>query len=451
MAAHRLAAIIPKLMADQLQENHAREIREQVCGFFLHALGQIGIDKAFKRNLEYSRGVLRIGQDLLPIASYARVTVVAIGKAAHTMAQALNAEMGPQAGIIATPTQPEAMLPGFSYFIGGHPLPNADSLKGARSILRTLEGRKHDDLVIFLLSGGGSSVVESPLDLEISLDDLVATYRVLVHSAATIAEINAIRKHLSAVKGGRMAQAAYPGQQVSIMISDVPENALDSLASGPTMPDSTTEADCYAIAEKYRITAHFPPTVRELFEKKQLEETPKSGDAAFVRSRWWPILSSAVAEKAAAEAASRAGFAVEIDHSCDDWEYTKAADYLLGRLRELRKGVSRACLISGGEVTVAVPEKPGIGGRNQQFALYCAEKISGENICVLSAGTDGIDGNSPAAGAVVDGTTALRAETDVKNALRRFDAFPLFEKLRDAVVTGATANNVRDLRILVAY
>ena len=142
---------------------------------------------------------------------------------------------------------------------------------------------------------------------------------------------------------------------------------------------------------------------------------------------------------------------MEIDHSCDDWEYTKAADYLIVRLRELRKGVSRACLISGGEVTVVVPEKAGIGGRNQQFALYCAQRIAGENICVLSAGTDGIDGNSPAAGAVVDGTTALRASAELAPAMQRFDGFPLFEKLGDAVVTGPTGNNVRDLRILVAY
>src|SRR5207302_3267744 len=125
-----------------------------------------------------------------------------------------------------------------------------------------------------------------------------------------------------------------------------------------------------------------------------------------------------------------------------------AADYLLGRLRELRKGVSRACLISGGEVTVVVPEKAGIGGRNQQFALYCAQRIAGENICVLSAGTDGIDGNSPAAGAVVDGTTAARAENEIDRALQNFDAFPLFEELGDTVVTGPTGNNVRDLRVL---
>jgi len=451
MATDRAAAIIPKPMADSTQDVREREMRQQVRGIFLHALSEIGIDRAFKRNVEYSRGVLRIGQDLLPIGSFGRVTVIAIGKAAHTMAQALNAELGPQAGIIATPTAPEVMLPGFSYFIGGHPLPNAESIKAARSILRTLEGRKENDLVIFLLSGGGSSFVESPLDPDLSLDDLVATYRVLVHSGATIAEINAIRKHLSAIKGGRLARAAYPAQQVSIMVSDVPENALDSLASGPTMPDSTTEADCYSIAEKYKLAPQLPPMVRELFEKKQIEETPKTGDAAFVRVRFWPILSSAAAEKAAAEAASRAGLAVEIDHSCDDWEYTKAADYLLNRLRELRKGVSRACLISGGEVTVTVPKKAGVGGRNQQFALYCAEKIARENICVLSAGTDGIDGNSPAAGAVADGTTAARAGAGAAQALREFNAFPLFEELGDAVVTGPTGNNVRDLRILVAY
>jgi len=438
-------------VSDTAKELRARETREQVRGIFLHALGEIGIDKAFKRNVEYSRGVLRIGHDLMPVASYGRVTVIAIGKAAHPMAQALNAEMGPQAGIIAAPNPPEVMLPGFTYFMGGHPLPNGESVKAARSILRTLEGRKENDLVLYLLSGGGSALAEAPLDDEVSLEDLIATYRVLVHSGGTIAEINAIRKHLSAVKGGRLARAAYPAQQVSIIVSDVPENALDSLASGPTIPDSSTEADCYRIAEKYQMVPQFPPTVREMFESKQLEETPKADDAAFVRARWWPILSSAAAEKAAAEAASRAAFAVEIDHSCDDWEYTKAADYLLNRLRELRKGVSRACLISGGEVTVSVPPNPGAGGRNQHFALYCAEKIDGEDVCVLSAGTDGVDGNSPAAGAVVDGTTVARSGGEVAVALQRFNAFPLFEKLGDAVVTGPTGNNVRDLRVLVAY
>ena len=145
--------------------------------------------------------------------------------------------------------------------------------------------------------------------------------------------------------------------------------------------------------------------MRELFERRALDETPKQDDAAFVRSRWWKVLSNETAEKAAATAAAQHGFAVEIDHSCDDWDYARAADYLLDRLRTLRKSVAKVCIISGGEVTVKVPANAGAGGRNQHFALYCAQKIAGENIAVMSAGTDGIDGNSPAAGAVADGTT----------------------------------------------
>jgi hydroxypyruvate reductase len=157
---------------------------------------------------------------------------------------------------------------------------------------------------------------------------------------------------------------------------------------------------------------------------------------------------------AAVERAALGGFAVEVDNSCDDWDYRAAADHLLNRLRELRRGVSRACLIFGGEVTVKVDGKSGVGGRNQQFALYCAEKIAGEKISVLSAGTDGIDGNSLAAGAIADGSTMERAQrrgASVTSALEKFDAFPLFDALGDAVMTGGTGNNVRDLRILLAY
>ena len=189
----------------------------------------------------------------------------------------------------------------------------------------------------------------------------------------------------------------------------MPDTTLDALASGPTMPDSTSVADCYAILEKYALLDQFPHSVGELFQRHALEETPKSDDPAFVRARWWPVLSNKTALDAAGVAATAQGFAVEIDNSCDDWEYDRAVDYLLGRLRRLRQSVSRVCLISGGEVTVKVTNG-GTGGRNQQFALACAQKIAGENITVLSAGTDGIDGNSPAAGAVADGSTVERAK-----------------------------------------
>ena len=295
--------------------------------------------------------------------------------------------------------------------------------------------------------------MEKPIDDEISLDDLIATYRALVLSGATIAEINTIRKHLSAVKGGRLAQAASDAQQVSLLVSDVPDNSLDALASGPTMPDSTTVEDCYRLAEKYDLLKQFPPASRELFERHALEETPKSDDPAFHRARWWPVLTNQSAIEEASVAAERAGFIVHVDNSCDDWDYEKAANYLLEKVRELRKQFSPVCLISGGEVTVKVTNGA-VGGRNQQFALGCAEKIAGENLTVLSAGTDGIDGNSSAAGAVADGTTLERARSlglDARDALVRFDAFPFFKALGDTVETGPTGNNLRDLRILLAY
>src|SRR5262249_31695330 len=151
-------------------------------------------------------------------------------------------------GIVATSVQPEGQVRGFRYFKGGHPTPNSDSVEAARAILKSVEALDNDSLVIFLISGGGSSIAEKPADDGVSLEDLVSTYRVLVHSGAPIAEINAIRKHLSALKGGRLARAAAPAQQISLLISDVPNGMLDALASGPTMPDSTTVEDCYALA-----------------------------------------------------------------------------------------------------------------------------------------------------------------------------------------------------------
>jgi glycerate 2-kinase len=442
-------------------------MKEIARHIFEHALRESSISEAFSRHVHCERGVLRICEDLYDLNSCSRVFVIAIGKAAHSMLIALHEQAGERfEGIVASSVMPEFQVRGFRYFQGGHPLPNAESIRAADAMLKSLNTLNEASLVIYLVSGGGSAAAEKPIDDEISLDDLVETYRVLVHSSAPIAEINTIRKHLSAIKGGRLAQAAYPAQQVSVLISDVPDQTPDALASGPTMPDSTTVEDCHAIAARYSLlppfedreewaslsSAEFPPSVRELFERHALEETPKSDDPAFVRARWWTILSNSALLEAAKKEAERQGFAIEMDNSCDDWDCAKAADHLLSRLRELRKEHERVCLLSGGEVTVHV-ENGGIGGRNQQFALYCAEKIAGENISVLSAGSDGIDGNSPAAGAVADGTTLERAKSrglDVKAHLSSFNAYPLFEALGDAIVTGPTGNNLRDLRILLA-
>jgi hydroxypyruvate reductase len=427
---------------------YAREI-------FDHALAECSIGKAMRRSVQLEDKELRIGRHRYSLQSFSGIQVVSIGKAGHSLAESLSEIIGVGLnGIVACPTAPAAQIFGFRYFTGGHPLPNRDSLRAGEAILNLLRTSDPDTLDIFLISGGASAIAEKPISPSISLEDLVQTYKVLVHSGAPISEINAIRKHLSAIKGGRMAQACAQSQQISILISDVPESAIDALASGPTVPDTTTVADCYLIAGKYKLTPQFPSSVRQLFERNELQETPKAGHPAFQHSQYMTVLSNATAVNAAVERAALGGFAVEVDNTCDDWDYAEAADHLLSRLRELRRGASRVCLISGGEVTVQAGHNPGTGGRNQQFALYCAGKIAGQPVTVLSAGTDGIDGNSEAAGAIADGSTIARAREKGMNpeaALAKLDAFPLFNPLGDAIITGPTGNNVRDVRVLLAY
>ncbi len=437
------------------RERTSHDLRLVARELFQQALAQSTIRQAFARHVNHDRGVLRVCDDLFPLRAYDRISVVSIGKGAQSMAEALVEQVGEDlSGIIVAPNEPVTQLRGFRYFCGGHPLPNRESLTAGRAILRHFHNQPEQSFCIFLISGGGSACVEYPIDTAITLEDIVKTYDALVLSGGTIAEINAIRTHLSAIKGGRLAQAAAPAQQLSILVSDVPDKALDSLSSGLTMPDSTTVEDCYRLAERYGLTEQFPASVSELFEKKLLEETPKADDPAFVKARWWPVLSNNSVMQAAAASAAAHGFAVEVDNSCDDWDYARAADHLLKKLRKLREGVSRTCIVSGGEVTVRVRGRHGVGGRNSQFALYCAEKIAGENITVLSAGTDGVDGNSAAAGAVADGTTLQRVRSlglDAAKSLAGFDAFPFFDRLGDAIVTGPTGNNLRDLRVLMAW
>src|ERR1700739_4567484 len=247
------------------RERIALDMRVTARHLFEHALAQASIDRAFQRHVDCGRGVLRIFEDLFYLESYRRIVVVSIGKAAHTMVTSLEMEAGRRLeGIVASSVEPASQVRGCRYFQGGHPTPNKESLLAADAMLKTLSTLDLFCLVIFLLSGGGSSIAEKPIDDEISLEDFIATYRVLVLSGAPIVEINAIRKHLSAVKGGRLAQAAYPAHQVSLLISDVPDNTPDALASGPNMPDSTTAEDCFRIVEKYDLLKQFPPSTREL-------------------------------------------------------------------------------------------------------------------------------------------------------------------------------------------
>jgi len=301
---------------------------------------------------------------------------------------------------------------------------------------------------VFLVSGGGSSMMELPLDESISLEDTVAFHRALVASGASIVEMNCVRKHFSAVKGGRLAMTAGGAKKLSLFVSDVPPGRLDALASGPTIPDTTTSAECREIIRRYGMEERFPASVRRFFASG-VPETPKPGELI---SGGHVLLSSDELGEAAKRRAEAMDFAVVVDNACDDWPYKGAAEHLLARMREVRRQHKRVCVISCGEVTVTLPAslpENARGGRNQQWALDVATRLHKEDapIAALSGGSDGIDGNSPAAGAVVDECTA---DDGAEEALRAFSAYEYLHARGAVLVTGPTGQNLRDLRILVS-
>lgn len=434
----------------------SQSLKQAATEIFLRALDDCSIERAFSRVVKVGSGRLFAGsEDLGALTDMKRVRVLALGKAAVPMLDVLmrtvefaGADVG---GVLVAPRRPDEVPPGFEFFAGGHPTPNEASLAGARAALALMHSAAEmpeGTLCLFLVSGGGSSMMELPLDGNISLEDTIAFHRALVASGASIVEMNCVRKHFSAVKGGRLAMAAGRTRKVSLFVSDVPAGSLDALASGPTVPDTTTVEECSQIVRRYRMEDRFPASVRRFFAGL-VPETPKPGE---LDGSTRVLLSSVELGEAARRVAEEIGFPVVIDSSCDDWPYERAADYLLTRLRALRREHGRVCLICCGEVTVTLPAdlSPNArGGRNQQFALYAARQLTRADghVAVLSGGSDGVDGNSPAAGAVVDENTA---DADAFEALRTFNAYE-YLRARNAVLdTGPTGQNLRDLRVLLA-
>jgi glycerate 2-kinase len=415
-------------------------LRQQAANLFLETLHAIDIPAALRTRI--TTHPLTI--DHHPYPSVDRVLLIALGKAATPMAQAAMESLTnyPLEGILVSPTP----LEGLDYFPASHPLPTQASLDAAQAILTLLATATPTTLVLFLISGGASAMVEQPLG-DFTLEDTIALNKALVHSGLPIAQMNTLRKHFSAVKGGRLALAAAPAFQHTLLISDVPADHLEIIASGPSLPDPTTVEDCHRIIQNITLAEN----LHSYFASPNLEETPKSTHPAFAKARWSALLSSDDLCREAARLATAAGFHTVIDNTCDDWDHREAATYLLARLEALRHQHLRTCLISAGELSVQLPPHHGTGGRNQQFTLECARQIAANPhpTAVLSCGSDGIDGNSPAAGAVVDETTWHRA-THPAEHLATYNAYPLFAALADTIQTGPTNNNLRDLRILFA-
>ena len=431
-----------------------KQIARQI---FQRTLATIDIAAAIQRKIQFAGNCLILPDASISLSGIGAARVVAIGKAAHEMLQGLW-QVCPEnislSGIVVAPVPPKKTLPGFAYFVGGHPLPNAQSWQAAEAILRLLQSCDEKTLVIFLLSGGGSALSELPLASGIPLEDVQTVHSVLVSCGASIEAINTLRKHFSAVKGGRLAAAAPRSKKITLAVSDVPFGKESALASGPTLPDPTTIRDVARILAEYELHKKLPPSLLRWMDSAPMPETPKSGDPAFRDSHFHLLLNMDDLFHAAHHAAEAHGYATCCDNSTDDWPVQKAAEKLLVLLEEWRteNPGQRVALIADGEVSSPVTGQ-GMGGRNSALVLACVEKIAGEKITVLSAGTDGIDGNSPAAGAVADGETLARAKTaglHPANAFRESDAYTFFNKLDDAIITGPTGNNLRDLRIFLA-
>jgi hydroxypyruvate reductase len=360
-----------------------------------------------------------------------------------------------EAGVVVSPSEPATRLDRCRYFTAGHPYPNPGSLQGAEAALELVSGLTPDDAVIFLVSGGGSALFEKPLDSAVTLADLLEFNRVLVTCGLPIEQINTLRKHISAVKGGRLGARAHPAQRLTIFISDVPEHLPSMVASGPTRPDESTVEDCYSIVKKHGLIAKFPAAIRKGFEERTLEETPKPGDSRLADSYYFSLLSNRDAVAAAKAAAEGMGFVSEIDKSGWDTDYKQVVSANLATLDALAQAHAGqlVCVIAGGEVVCPVTG-PGLGGRNQAFVLCAATKIAGSRRVILSAGTDGRDGNSPASGAVADGQTLSRAHAlhlDPQQHLAASDSYHFFRALGDTLDIGFTDNNVRDLRVWLDF
>jgi hydroxypyruvate reductase len=436
------------------------ELRTMARQIFDAAVRAVDPAEAIRRHLVREGTRLRIGREAVDLAGVRQIVVVGLGKAGAPMAAAVEAILGERItrGVVVTKyghAQPTRTI---RIHEAGHPVPDDAGMAGAQAVLDQVTGLNPDDLVLVLISGGGSALTPAPVD-GITLAEKQALTKALLACGADIREMNALRKHISRMKGGQLARAAAPARVFTLILSDIVGDPLDAIASGPTVPDPTTYADALAILDKYRIRQEIPASIRMHLEAGaagKLPETPKPDDPLFARAKSVMVASNIQALEAAQAEAKRLGFQALVLSSFIEGETREIARMHAALALEARASgypvKPPACLITGGETTVTLKGK-GKGGRNQEFALAAALDIAGlPGVVVLSAGTDGTDGPTDAAGALADGDTVKRAVAlglTPRAALDANDAYPFFQRLGDLVMTGPTRTNVMDVRLVM--
>lgn len=435
-------------------------LRRAAAQILAHALSAVDAYSVTSRAIRLEGDVLLVDGRPFPLFAGSRVIVVGAGKACAPMAQAVEDALEDRltAGLIAVKTGYAVPLRRIALREASHPLPDASGEAAAAEILSLVSGLGPKDLVLCLISGGGSALLPLPRE-GLTLRDKISTTDLLLRSGADITEINTVRKHLSRIKGGQLARAVSPARLVTVLISDIVGSPIDAIASGPTVPDTTTFADGLAILAKHRLTERVPPAVLATLRRGAaggLPETPKPGDPVFAEAYTAVIADNATAARAAVTGAEQLGFHAQLLSTYIEGEAKEVGRVLAGIAREIaatEHPVARpACLVCGGETTVIVTGA-GRGGRNQEVALSAGRPLAGlPAVLLVSFATDGTDGPTDAAGGVADGTTWARARAQGFDPIRHLadnDAYPLLDAVGDLIRIGPTHTNVNDLMLIL--
>jgi hydroxypyruvate reductase len=439
---------------------HVPELRQSARQIFDAAVRAVDPGEAIRRHVVREGTCLTIGRERVDLASVRQIVAVGLGKAGAPMAAAVEEILGDRIarGVVVTKyghVQPTKTI---RIHEAGHPVPDDAGIAGAQAVLDHVAGLGPDDVVLVLISGGGSALTPAPVT-GITLAEKQALTKALLACGADIREMNTLRKHISRIKGGQLARAAAPARVFTLILSDIVGDPLDAIASGPTVPDPRTYTDALAILDKYRIRQDIPASIRAHLEAGatgKVPETPKPDDPLFARVKSVMVASNIQALEAAKAEAQRLGFQAMILSSFVEGETREIARMHAALALEVRASGHPCrppvCLITGGETTVTLKGK-GKGGRNQEFALAAALDVAGlPGVVILSAGTDGTDGPTDAAGALADGDTVARAMAaglSPRTALDGNDAYPFFQRLGDLLITGPTRTNVMDVRLVL--
>ncbi len=437
-----------------------QQLREDSRHIFAAGVAAVDPVAAVQRAIVRQDNTLYVDGVPYDLRRYAHVYGLGAGKAGATMAQGLEAVLEERltGGLVTVKYGHLAPVSRVTIQEAAHPVPDEAGVQGAEALIRLGQQAGTDDLVFCLLSGGGSALLPAPSP-GITLEEKQRVTSLFLECGASIDEINVIRKHISRLKGGQLARLVAPATLITLVLSDVVGDRLDVIASGPTVPDPTTYQDCLEIIRRYDLLACLPTSVRSHLQRGQageLSETPKATDAAFARCQTVIIGSNRLALQAARAEAQARGYRTLILSSCLEGEARHIARMHAAIAREIRQSGEPlpppACVMAGGETTVTI-RGDGTGGRNQEFALAAALDIAGlDGVVVLSGGTDGTDGPTPAAGALADGHTVARARAlglTPETFLRRNDSYHFFHALDDLLITGPTGTNVMDMHILL--